>query len=147
MPDASGFNKGETYRLLQREKNTYLLVKKKIAYSKNCLLSPQKIGQSKKQFFNVKEHAVKQATKLKKEKRAFATPSNYYRGINKKNVLCCWILWEMVLVVCVQVKKNYVGIRNKFENWIFCFCSSAIKMVHACWCCWTARVCAPTINM
>ena len=74
------------------ERKILLTCKKKIAYSKNCFLLPQKIGQSKKQFFNVKEHAVKQATKLKKEKGPLATPSNYYREeFNKKtkNVLCC----------------------------------------------------------
>ena len=40
-------------------------------------------------FFNVSEHAAKQARKLKKEKKILETPSNYYReGLNKETKEC-----------------------------------------------------------
>ena len=42
------------------------------------------------QFFNVSEHALKQARKLKKEKGILATPSNYYReGLLDKETKKC----------------------------------------------------------
>ena len=41
------------------------------------------------QFYNVSEHAVKQARKLKKEKGILATPSNYYReGLDTETKSC-----------------------------------------------------------
>ena len=82
---------------------------------------------------------------------------------------------EMISVVCIQVKKivlvsetkmvqmrrfrrdfswpiflNYMPIVmqiSKFENWTYCFCSPAAKMMHICWCCWIAQcVCNQHIN-
>ena len=54
------------------------------------------------EFFNVSEHAVKQARKLKKKKGIVATSSNYYReGLDKetkKNMLLNSIR-EMMSVV------------------------------------------------
>ena len=67
------------------------------------------------EFFNVSEHAVKQARKLKKEKGILATPSNYYReGLNKKqkNVLLN-SMREMMPIVCVQVKKTVLTSETK----------------------------------
>ena len=58
------------------------------------------------EFFNVSEHAVRQARKLKNEKEILATPSNYYReGLDKetKNVLLNFV--REMSVICVQVKK------------------------------------------
>ena len=61
-----------------------------------CLLLLQKIGQSKKlEFFNVSEHAVKPARKLKNEKGILATPSNYYReGLDKETKKCVVEFYE-----------------------------------------------------
>ena len=65
------------------------------------------------EFFNVSEHAVRQARKLKNEKEILATPSNYYReGLDKETKNMLNFMREMS-VVCVQVQKDCFSIRNK----------------------------------
>ena len=67
------------------------------------------------EFFNVSEHTVKQARKLKKEKGILATPSNYYsEGLNKKQKKCVVEFYERddASRMCPG-KKDCVNIRNK----------------------------------
>ena len=67
------------------------------------------------EFFNVNEHAVKQARRLKKEKGILATPSNYYReGLDKETKKCIGKFYERddVSRMCPD-KKDCVSIRNK----------------------------------
>ena len=85
------------------------------------------------EFFNVSEHAVKQARKLKKEKGILATPSNYYReGLNKKqkNVLLN-SMREMIPVVCVQVKKTVLTSETKMvqKRRFKCFFADTHKLM------------------
>ena len=66
-------------------------------------------------FFNVSEHAVKQARKLKKEKEILETPSHYYReGLNKETKECVAKFYERddVIRMCLG-KKDCISIRNK----------------------------------
>ena len=66
-------------------------------------------------FFNVSEHAVKQARKLKKEKGILETLSNYYReGLDKETKECVAEFYERddVIRMCPD-KKDCISIRNK----------------------------------
>ena len=67
------------------------------------------------EFFNVREHAVKLARKLKKEKGILAIPSNYCReGLDKETKKCVVKFYERddVSRMCPS-KKDSVSIRNK----------------------------------
>ena len=66
------------------------------------------------EFFNVSEHAVMQARKLKKVKRILATPSYYYReGLDKETKKCVVEFYERddVSRMCPG-KKDCVSTRN-----------------------------------
>ena len=68
------------------------------------------------QFYNVSEHAVKQARKLKKQKWILATPSNYYRkGLDKETKKCVVEFYDRDDVVSRMCpgKNDCVSIRNK----------------------------------
>ena len=70
------------------------------------------------EFFNVSEHAVTQAGKLKKEKGILATPFNCYReGLDKVTKKCVAEFYERndmcPEIVCVQVKKIVLASETK----------------------------------
>ena len=79
MPEICGFNKRDTHCSNERKIEIPTLAPEDWTMQKTV------------EFFNVSEHAVKQARKLKKKKGIVATSSNYYReGLDKETKkICC----------------------------------------------------------
>ena len=103
MPEICGFNKRDTHCSNERKIEILTLAPEDWTMQKTV------------KFFNVSEHAVKQARKLKKEKGILATPSSYYReGLDKEIKKCVVEFYERVDVsrMCPG-KKDCVSIRKK----------------------------------
>ena len=83
MPDICGFNKRDTHCSNERKIEILALAPEDWTMQKTV------------EFFNVSEHAVKQARNPKKEKGILATPSNHYReGLDTETKNCVVEFYE-----------------------------------------------------